>query len=328
MNPASQALLRALADGGFHSGADLAAAIGFSPATIASRLRELDRFGLRVQAVPGRGYRLTRPLDLMDAAGVREGLGCWSDRLGDLRVVICVDSTSAEARRRFASGAPTPVLCAAEFQSRGRGRRGREWHSALAAGIWMSILIEQRFEPHRLGKVSLVTGVAIARVLRGLGLRDLGIKWPNDLVVEDRKLGGILVEYEAGTEGVGTVTIGIGINTSPAAVPEMVGGWSATDLGTVVGSRPMCRRDVLTGRLAAATLDAIELYAQHGWQSFAYDWIQFDAVAGREVVVVFPNGDRVFGNALGIAPDGALRVAATDGELRCVAGEVSLRLQP
>ncbi len=328
MDPSVRALLGALADGEFHGGASLAAAIGVSRAAVAKCLRQLDRYGLVVRAAPGLGYRLPGGLELMDAVGVRAGLGPWAMGLGELQIANCIDSTNEEVRRRSRSGALAPILCIAEFQSRGRGRRGREWHSAFGAGVWMSILIRQSFDPDLLGKVSLVAGVAVARVLRALGVDALGIKWPNDLLVQDRKLGGILVEYEAGAGCNGTVTVGVGINTSPAVVQDPIGGLAPTDLGTVLGTHPKIPRDVLAGRLAAAILDAIEYYARHGWRPFADDWAQFDAVAGREVLVLLPNGARVAGSALGIAADGALRVEAADGELRCLAGEVSLRLRP
>ena len=321
----ARALLTVLADGCFHSGVELADSQAISRTSVWKQLRGLRRLGIDLQAVPGRGYRVSGGIDLLVAETVRRSLGDLADKLGELRVLDTVDSTSSEVRRRARAGVPSPIVCLAEFQSAGRGRRGRSWMSAFGAGIWLSVLLELQLAPGLLGKLSLVAGVALGRSLRELGVSSLGLKWPNDILVGDQKLGGVLVEYEGESRGRGVLVLGVGINTVLPAGANPGDGYPTTDLARAMEPVQLPQRSRLAGELTASLLNAIDAYGRGGWRRFADDWASLDVLSGRDVAVALPGGDRIFGRALGIDTDGAMRVQTASGELRCLAGEVSLR---
>jgi BirA family biotin operon repressor/biotin-[acetyl-CoA-carboxylase] ligase len=187
------------------------------------------------------------------------------------------------------------------------------------------MMLELRLPPDSLSKIGLVVGLACVRMLAPLGIAGLGIKWPNDVLVEGRKLGGVLVEYEVGHQGQGILVIGVGINTSLPNRSDPGGGYSATDLLSVVGRPRLPGRSRLAADLVTVLLDAMDRYSRDGWAGFAEDWARFDLVKDRQVSVLLPDGTALSGQALGIDSEGAMRVSTRGGEVRCLAGEVSLR---
>lgn len=318
-------LLRLLSDGALHSGEELAAALAISRAAVWKRLRQLDAWGIALEARRGSGYRLESPIDLLDAAGIRGRLPAdVSASLREFEVHEQVDSTSDRllAARQLPAGRFD--ACLAEFQDAGRGRRGRRWVAPFASGICLSMSWNYRDAPATLGALSLAAGVATLRALGRLGIGGLSLKWPNDIVQADAKLGGILVDLRGEAAGPALVVVGVGINVRlPRAVRAALAaeGVAAVDLATL-GRAPA--RNALAAVLIAELHQALGEFGARGMTAFADEWATADALSGRAVRVL--HGDQYFeGIARGIDADGALLLEAGGRRHRIVSGEVSVR---
>lgn len=323
-NPERDLLLRLLA--GPVSGDVLASESGLSRAAVWKRIEALRAAGIRIQARAGRGYALAQPLDLLDADAIRQALPA-DVRAGVARLDVRWSIASTNAELLAAEPADGAVVLLAERQTAGRGRRGREWASPLAANLYLSLARHFDGGLARLGGLSLVAGVAVAEALHALGAGDVRVKWPNDIVVREadglRKLGGILVEGGGEHGGPVRAVVGIGLNVR---MPAEAGGdigqpWS--DLATLMASRTPSRNTIAAAVLASL-IPALQRFDEAGLAAFLPRFAQCDALHGREVVVHAHDGARA-GIALGVAEDGALRVRLEDGECRVHAGEVSIR---
>ena len=304
------ALLRALRADRAVSGNDLAARLGVTRAAVWKQIRGLRTLGAPVDAVAGRGYRLAWPFEALDADAIRAQLDraefdpALRKRLRNIAVRWQIDSTSSELLRAATDGAPDLSICLAEMQSAGRGRRGRAWISPLGANVYLSLL--KRFERGMgtLSGLSLAVGVALTEALEDCAAAGVGLKWPNDVVVEGRKLAGILVE--AGGEFLGPcfAVIGIGINLR---LPENIEtGQPATDLARICGAAVPSRNRVVA-RLLAHLVVALDRFASTGFAPFAARSAARDALAGKHVRVQAADGARD-GVAMGVDARGALRV--------------------
>ena len=325
--PRRAALLRLLADGRFHSGATLARQLDVSRTTIWKQVRELEHWGLETHSVPRRGYRLARALDLLDAAVIRAGLpASTAAALRSLQVADELPSTNA-ALLAVADLPPGRFdLCVAEFQTAGRGRRGRSWVAPYGSGICLSFSWLFREAPPQLPALSLVVGVAILRALAHLGLAGAALKWPNDVLFEGRKLGGILCELRAEAAGPAYLVIGIGLNVGlpPAARSAIVAsGLAPADLAELAGEA-LPSRSHLVAAIAAALHEVVQQFEQGALPALLEEWRRADALLGRSVQVLAPQGART-GVARGVTADGALDVEFAEGRERIVSGEVSLR---
>ncbi|QSX73717.1 bifunctional biotin--[acetyl-CoA-carboxylase] ligase/biotin operon repressor BirA [Lysobacter arenosi] len=310
------------------SGDALAQASGQTRAAVWKRIEALREAGIAIEAQAGRGYRLAQPIDLLDAAAIRSQLpAAAASALAGLDTVWTIDSTNSELLRR-----PTPergaLVLLAERQSGGRGRRGREWASPLAAHLYLSLARQFGGGLARLGGLSLVAGIAAAEAMCDAGFAGVRLKWPNDLVVVDsdgglRKLGGILVEGGGEHAGPVRAVIGLGINVRmPAAVAAQIDQpWC--DLASLATAPP--DRNELATAVLARLLPALEEFDAVGLAAFSARYAALDALAGQGVSVHGATAT-VHGTALGLADDGALRVRMDNGEERHFhAGEVSVR---
>lgn len=320
-------LVRALANGPV-SGDALARAAGVTRAAIWKRIAALRDSGLAVRATPGQGYSLPREPDLLDRDRIEAAMPADARGLADrIDVAWRLDSTNSELMRGTLPAQGAAILVA-EWQSGGRGRRGRAWTSPLGANLYLSV--GRRFGGGlaRLAGLGLVAGVAVATALRGLGCRAL-LKWPNDIVVDGRdgglrKLGGLLVEGGGEHAGPARAVVGVGLNMH---MPEGVAAgidqpWA--DLAPMLPAA-ISRNDV-AGALLGALLPALARFESEGLAPFLAEYATLDALRSRAVVVHAGRGP-VTGEALGLDPDGALRVRLETGGVDVFhAGEVSVRL--
>ena len=318
-------LLRLLADGALHSGEELAAALSVSRAAVWKRLQQLEAWGIACEARPGSGYRLETPIDLLDAARILECLPQTTlVLLRHLEVHEAVESTSD---RLLAIDDLPPGrfdACLAEFQSAGRGRRGRHWVAPFASGLCLSVNWNFRDAPAMLGALSLAAGVAVLRALGRLGFARLSLKWPNDILCGDAKLGGILIDLRGEAAGPAYVVVGIGINVRlPRAARERLaaGGVDAVDLAAL-GRAPT--RNDLAAVLIAELTQALAEFGVRGLAAFLEEWQAADALAGRSVRVLL-GGQPLEGLARGVDADGALLLEIDGARRRILSGEVSVR---
>ncbi len=321
MRSSSFAVLKALADGRLRSGAAIAAGLGLSPAIVSQAVRELAAHRLAVHAVRGRGYRLAAPFDVLDVAAIRDALGSSAAAIR-LEVIDECESTNALVAERAAAGAPSGTAVVCELQCAGRGRHGAGWYSGLGTSVTASVLWRFAQGSAGLSGLPLAVGVACARALEALGAIGIGLKWPNDIVRETGKLGGILVE--AASDGHATAAvIGVGINVRlPAAAARAIGR-PVADLAGAIGSPS---RNALAARLLGEIAAAAAAFDRDGFGAFRAEWQRRHAWQGRRVRVLAPSRETVDGIAAGVADDGALIVDTPRGPERFHSAEVSLRL--
>lgn len=320
LDPQQQhALVATLADGQWHRGETLAERFGIGRAALSKRVEQLADWGLCVHSQAGVGYRLDAPLELLDEARIRAAGG---DALNGLSLQCAgwIDSTNTAV---LASEQPDPQAQLAEGQSAGRGRRGRQWVSPYAHNLYLSL--GWRFDGWlpQLSALPLAVSVMIWRVLQRHRVPDLGIKWPNDLLVNGAKLGGILIENRGEAGGACRVVIGIGLNLAmpPSVAQQIDQRW--TSLSDCLDSPP--GRNQLAGELLAQLMDSLQDFERGGFEPFAPDFRNADCLQGRAVRVE-DHGRFEDGIAKGIGTQGALRFQPEGGEERLLySGDVSVR---
>ncbi|HEX7025963.1 MAG TPA: biotin--[acetyl-CoA-carboxylase] ligase, partial [Gammaproteobacteria bacterium] len=207
-----QKLLRHMADMQFHSGESLGQALGLSRAAVWKHMQALQADGLVCEAVHGKGYRLSVPVEPLDSGVIRLALSSSHADALELIVLDETDSTNGHLLARAVQRPPHVLVCLAEQQTAGRGRRGRSWQSPYGTSLALSLMWRFEAGAAALAGLSLATGVVVAESLEQAGAAGLQLKWPNDLVWQGRKLGGILLEVAGDVTGPCYVVIGIGLN--------------------------------------------------------------------------------------------------------------------
>lgn len=304
------------------SGAELAAGLGVTRSAVWKRIEALRAAGVDVQAVAGRGYQLAQPLQLLDGTALVGALSpAARAELAQLDVLFETDSTNAEALRHPAPARGSRAWLA-ERQTAGRGRRGRDWATPLAAQVALSL--SRRFDGGiaALQGLSLAVGVAAAEALHGLGCTEVGLKWPNDLLARGRKLGGILVELRGDAAGPLQVVVGLGVNVCLPASADAAIGQPWCDLASLMPAPPS--RQAVCVALLDALLPLMARYECDGLAPWLDGWRRFDLLAGHPVRL-HEGAQLIDGVALGVDADGALRLRTEAGERLCHAGEASLR---
>jgi BirA family biotin operon repressor/biotin-[acetyl-CoA-carboxylase] ligase len=224
---------------------------------------------------------------------------------------------------RAAAGAPSATAIVCELQRAGRGRRGAGWYSGLGTSLTLSMLWRFGRETASLSGLPLAIGVACARALEALGASDVGLKWPNDIVRGEAKLGGILVEVSGDGDRACAAVIGVGINVRLPDAAKRAIGRPVADLG---GGRDAPSRNALAAGLLAEIAGAAAAFERAGFGAFRDEWLRRHAWQGRRVRVLAPSRRTVDGVAAGVADDGALIVDTPGGPERFHSAEVSLKL--
>ena len=320
-------LLVLLADGQLHSGEWLAQQLEVSRAAVWKGVERLRTLGLAVQALPRRGYRLASPIELLDARRIGAEIAPQRAlRLLELELLFEVDSTNT----RLLCAAPPPSgyanACLSELQHAGRGRRGRPWIAPFGTGITLSVAFTFSDGASSLPALSLAVGVAIARALKRAGGLGVGLKWPNDIWFEDRKIGGVLIELRAEASGPAHVVIGVGLNVSLTAAARSqieaagVSVAAVTDACAVAPSR-----NLVAGAILDELLSMLAQFEREGFTGFRDAWAALDALNGRPARVLLADKG-VCGTARGVDQDGALLLETGDGIQRFMSGEASLRV--
>jgi BirA family biotin operon repressor/biotin-[acetyl-CoA-carboxylase] ligase len=321
-------LLAMLATGEFHSGERLAKRLRISRGGVWKLIRTLQAMGINVESVPRQGYRLPRAVDLLDRNAILAELSSeMRGLLAPLEVLLTVDSTNRYVAEHAANPPGTTHVCVAEVQNAGRGRRGRSWVAPFGCGICMSMSWQFVEAPPTFSALSLAVGVAVVRAFRRLGVDGVGLKWPNDLIWQQRKLGGILIEMRGESAGPAQVVIGIGINMRmPGPVRLMLAEQQAaliSDVHEIMRERTPTR-NALIAMLAEEVTKMLQTFGERGFEPFAAEWRRLDTLADAPVRVI-SGTETTFGRARGVDFNGTLLVDV-EGELRRFAsGEVSLR---
>jgi len=307
---------------GFVSGAALATQLGISRVTIWQHMEKLRDQGFAFEAIRSRGYRLSaRPQTLhspLIAAHLHANLNCRISALDT------VDSTNDEAMRQLAQGVETPLVVIAHQQTRGRGRMGREWLSERNGNLYLTFALRPKIPPARLATITPWIGVSLCHFIASYCRISPQIKWPNDLMLNGRKAGGILTEARIDTDRIRDLVIGFGLNlTRP---PQ---GWTGELAGRAIALNEVSNTPLDVNHFAAAlvgrVLSACEEFSQQQHEARLIElWERFDSLRNREITLLFGR-DEITGQAAGIDLDGSLLLRNESGEIqRYLAGEVTL----
>lgn len=311
-------LLNLLKDGRFHSGQDLGEALGISRSAVWKQLQHLEaELGLSIHKVRGRGYQLATPLMLLDPLGMAGMSPSWP-----VTVFDSIDSTNAQALRAIGQGQVAPFLVVAERQIAGRGRRGRKWVSPFAENLYYSLVLRIDGGMRQLEGLSLVVGLAVMQTLRKLGVADVGLKWPNDVLVDSKKIAGILLELVGDPADVCHVVLGIGINVNMQAADEVDQQWTSMRLE----SGKSFDRNALVVELSNQLQAYIQRHQVGGFSVLQAEWEENHLWQGRMVSLI-AGVNQIDGVVLGIDNQGALRLKVNGMEKVFSGGELSLRLR-
>jgi BirA family biotin operon repressor/biotin-[acetyl-CoA-carboxylase] ligase len=316
----------ALADGRFHSGEALARSLGVSRSAVWKAVAALRSLGATLHAVRNRGYRLAHGCQPLDAKEIRGRLAHDArEHVARVDAVWSLDSTNTTLLARPNPCIGTAEVLLAEYQRAGRGRRGRTWLAPPGGAICLSISRTFPEVPQDLGALGLVIGVCALRALREHGAGNVGLKWPNDLLDGERKLGGVLIDVRAESDGPACVVIGIGLNLAldPALLRQIAeGGTAATDLASAV--QPVPARNPLAASLVSACVRGLREFEREGLKPFMEEWRAADALRGRAISVSAAEGV-ARGIARGIDLRGALMLETPQGIQRFISGDVTVR---
>jgi BirA family biotin operon repressor/biotin-[acetyl-CoA-carboxylase] ligase len=320
-------LLVLLADGEVHSGERLAAELGQTRAAVWKGVERLRAIGVDIKALARRGYRLAKPVELLDAGRIRAELSAESlVHLRALELLFEVDSTNT---RLLASDPPPSSMadvCLSELQHSGRGRLGRRWIAPFGGGIAMSLGWTCNDVVRTLPALSLGVGVAVAQALGRAGAEGISLKWPNDIWFNDRKLGGVLIELRGEAGGAAHVVIGVGVNvTLPEEARREVEASGVAVAAVADACRQPPSRNLLAGAILDELLSMLLQYERYGFAAFRDAWTALDGLNGRPAQVIVGQSS-ILGIARGVDADGALLLETPDRLQRFVSGEASLRL--
>lgn len=331
MSDTQNKILDILKDGEFHSGEALGETLGCSRTAIWKQLQKLEALGLVIETTKGTGYRIAGGVDLLDTQAITQALSASArEHLAEVEVFQNIDSTNKYARELAESSPASGSVVLAEQQSAGRGRRGKSWVSPFAANIYLSMVWDFEQGAQALEGLSLAIGVAVKRVLTAQGIDAVQLKWPNDIYVEQKKLGGILLEMVGDPAGQCTVIVGIGLNVS---MPVKSGGEIEQDWTDVVtelkrqdpaASSPS--RNTLAAALISETLPLLNSFQSQGFAAYRDEWQAADAFYGLNAVISTPK-QSIVGIVKGVDINGALRLELETGKVESfIGGELSLRL--
>lgn len=318
-----KSLIYRLSDGVFHSGESLGHSLGVSRAAIWKRLQSLEKYGILLESVKGRGYRIPGGLSLLDSSKILAGVNIAAQSyLGLLSCFDTIDSTNEFLLR---GSSVSGDVCLAERQSSGRGRRGRDWFSPYGKNLYLSLCWHFDQGVSALDGLSLAVGVLLAEALAQQGVVGVQLKWPNDLLINDNKLGGILIEVGGDLTGDCKVVIGIGLNVAMSEVIPVTDREKITQPWTDLRQAGYDGgRNELIGGLLSLLLPALHDYPATGFASYRDRWHALNAHRNQSISLRFP--ERVeLGVMAGVNEKGALILKTPAGKKIFSGGEVSLR---
>ncbi len=315
-------LITRLADGHYHSGEELGEELGISRAAVWKQLQKLSDLGVELDSCKRRGYRIPGGLSLLDSTIIKSNLSPAVAAAVALTVLELVKSTNEVAMSLARDGDAGGSVVLAEMQSAGKGRRGRTWVSPYGRNIYFSTVHHFSGGAAVTQGLSLAVGVIVVQVLQDMGVGDLRLKWPNDILWHGKKLGGILLEISGDPAGSFDVIVGLGINVNMSLREGNEIGQQWTTLSDITGSA--VDRSLLSARLANGLLPMLAAYEKYGFERYRKAWQQLDSCLDQAVVLTA--GDQhITGVARGVTESGALRIETPEGCSEFSGGEISLR---
>lgn len=326
-------LIQILSDGDFHSGEDLGESLGVSRAAIWKQLKKLEDMNIPVHSVKGKGYRLPEAVQLLDQAKLVEN-GFPINGFQSCQLALSLDSTNDAMMREAENNQFGRHICFAEMQTSGRGRRGRNWVSPFARNLYFSILWPFSQGIAAIQGLSLAVGLAIHDALKELGIQDIGLKWPNDILAKNNegkiqaKLGGILIELTGDVTDNCQVVIGVGLNLDIQARDLALIEQDAIGVKQLMAEQGI-DRNAVAAKIVKHLYDMLETFSgsdgDAGFAPLAEKWNRANAFEGKDVSLLLPSS-AMHGQCVGVNQKGELILSTEEGEQVFNAGEVSLRL--
>lgn len=301
----------------------MGASLGLSRAAINKGIKVLQQSGLEIHCVTGKGYRMINPQVPLSHEKINRNLKNSHIKPEFIHILDEVDSTNAYLLKLSQGKSVSGHVCLSESQLQGRGRRGNSWVAPAYRNILMSVAWQFQLGPADLGGLSLAAGVAVANALAELKTSEVKLKWPNDILIENKKIGGLLVEMQGESTGPCLIVLGIGINVDMGQVSEKEINQPWTDLKKETSLA--CDRNQLAAILIKHLLQSFTDFERHGFELFKKQWLSLHAYSDHSVKVV--RGDQEYpGKIINIGNNGALYLLDDKGVEHCfVSGEVSLR---
>ena len=321
MNALTFPLLRFLSDARYRTFSEIGDALGVSATEVSTTLDVLLSMGMDIERNAGAGCRLTAPISWLDADEIAQHFGGQVGAF-QIEVVDQTGSTNDDLMARARQGAASGLVRVAELQTAGRGRRKRAWHSGIGDALTFSVLWVFAGSQAALSGLSLAVGISLVRSLRALGIADVTLKWPNDVLWRRRKLGGVLIETSSRIPGAVQVVIGIGLNLRLSESVAQRIDQAASDLESA-GLR--LDRNELLGRLLLELQNVLGVYLRSGFAPFKAEWERAHEYQDKMVRLALADGTQTEGRVVGVGDDGALLLAVGESTHRFTGGEVSLR---
>lgn len=299
--------------------------LNLGEATIMESLAALQTMGIAITEIPGKGFTLPYSFEFLDELEIRSNCApATLELVESIEILDEIDSTNSYLIRKSEKAASRGAVCLAESQSSGRGRVGRNWISPYGSNIYLSlawIYDDQR----QINGLSLAAGVSVVRVLHNLGFKDAGLKWPNDILYGDCKLGGILLEIVSNGNGLYRIVLGLGLNVfmSENSASQIDQRW--IDLHKAGQGRNLPSRNSLVSALINELMPLLESYPRQGLASYIDEWRSYHSLEGRRVQI--QQGANILeGYISGISNQGLLKLVCLEGNNHEVAsGDVRLR---
>ncbi|WP_094752620.1 bifunctional biotin--[acetyl-CoA-carboxylase] ligase/biotin operon repressor BirA [Psychromonas sp. CD1] len=317
LNEKGICLLKLLADGKFHSGETIGLALGVSRTSVNNYIKALQSIGIDIYKVKGKGYCCVGGIDLLDAKKIK-----ISSQSKHVDVKQIVDSTNQYLLDKIGD-IEKGHTCIAEYQLKGRGRRGRTWVSPFASHLYFSFYWRFDSGIDRLSGLSLLVGIATVNALEKMGIQGVGLKWPNDIYYQNKKLAGILIELNAQATEACHCVIGIGINVRMSQEQGALIDQPWIDLNSL-GTKQIDRNE-LSAYLILELERLLSEYEQHGLKPYLERWFNLDCFLNKEVNVLLADTVQT-GVCRGVNENGALLLAVEGGIKEFIGGEISLRL--
>ena len=307
---------------GYISGQELCNKFGVSRTAIWKVMKQLKEAGYNIEAQQNKGYHIVSAPDVMDAAELKS---IWKPKWVGCEILYfdSIDSTNTKAQELAEQGYPSGTLVVADKQIAGKGRRGRNWESPSGCGIFMTLMLKPDINPNNASMLTLVSALAVAKALADITGKDAKIKWPNDIVIDGRKVCGILTEMSAQFDYINNIVIGIGINVNNSSFPEEISA-TASSLRLLSGGKKYRRAEIIE-----KIMEYFEKYYSIFLETEDLSALvnEYDAmlVNMKKQVKVLDPKEPFEGKAMGITKTGELIVDTWESRKLVSSGEVSVR---
>jgi BirA family biotin operon repressor/biotin-[acetyl-CoA-carboxylase] ligase len=318
-------LLKILADGKIYSGQVLAEKAGVSRAEIWKKINKIKNKNVEIKSIKGKGYCLASPIELLDDKKIRNQLSSYTnEHLQSLELLYQTESTNQLLMEQLANFPIHANVLLAEYQSEGKGRGSNKWLSGPGVGLCMSIGWHFDYIPKTFSALSLATGVVIAKSLARPGTAVINLKWPNDIMFNGAKMGGILIESRGQHAGSVDVVIGIGINIKlPSHLSSQIE-QDTTDLSDAYGFLPS--RNFLAVIIINNIFQLLSEYQKHGFEEYIDEWCKLDICKGKQAVIHL-NDNNIEGTVDGIDNNGNLLMIENGKRNKYSSGDLTIRLK-